>query len=60
MNKKSLLELLSIPTAPYREQLVMTWVEKYLKRHQIPFFQDEVGNFVLGVASAQEYRLLLS
>lgn len=60
MNKKTLFELLSIPTAPYREQLVIRYVEKYLTRHKIPFFQDEVGNFVVGVASPQEYRILLS
>jgi len=60
MNKKSLFQLLSIPTAPYREQLVIGWVKKELVKHRIPFFQDELGNLVLGVATPQEYRLVLS
>jgi endoglucanase len=60
MNKKALLDLLSQPTAPYRESHVVQWIENYLKRQLIPFFKDVSGNLVLGVGNEQEYRLLLS
>lgn len=60
MNKKALLDLLSQPTAPYREGHVISWIERYLVQQTIPFFKDAAGNLVLGVANEQEYRLLLS
>ena len=59
MNKKSLLSLLEQPTAPYREGLVMEWIKKELIQNQVPFFQDSIGNIIMGVGSEQEYRVLL-
>jgi putative aminopeptidase FrvX len=59
MNKKSLLSLLEQPTAPYREGLVIQWIKNELNRSQVPFFQDSTGNIIMGVASEQEYRILL-
>ena len=54
------MQLLSQPTAPYREQLVIQWMKKELEGAELPFFQDSAGNLVLGVRSEQEYRILLS
>jgi len=59
MDKKTLLQLLSLPTAPYREGHVSRWVQDYLKRNEVPHFIDSSGNIVVGVASEQEYRLVL-
>lgn len=60
MNKKSLFRLLALPTAPYREMIVIEWIKSELERHQVPFFQDPTGNIIMGVGNEQEYRILLS
>jgi len=62
MNKRrqALLEaLLSQPTAPFREQRVIDFATEVLRRVAVPWFQDPVGNIVVGVASAQAYRQCL-
>ena len=53
------MELLSRPTAPFREDAVVAAVSAWLARANVPFFRDPVGNLVVGVASAAEYRRLV-
>lgn len=55
-----LTQLLSRPTAPFREQQVMDFVSGFLKRNAIPFFSDPAGNIVIGSPSATAYRSLLN
>lgn len=54
-----LLDLLTQPTAPFREKHVISRVLKELKQGSVPHFQDPIGNIVVGAASATEYRKLL-
>ena len=54
-----LTQLLSRPTAPFREQQVMDFVSSFLKRNAIPYFSDPAGNIVIGTPSASAYRALL-
>ena len=54
-----LTEILTQPTAPFREQLVATLVQRELSRRHIPHFSDPAGNIVVGVSSAGHYRALL-
>ena len=62
MNKaldELLISLLSQPSAPYREQYVVTWIKTVLEEAGIPFFIDPIGNIVVGAASEKDYRKLL-
>ena len=54
-----LKDILSQPTAPFREQHVAACVTRHLSRHRVPFFTDPTGNLVLGVASVEDYQALL-
>lgn len=54
-----LTELLSQPTAPFREEHVLALVERALVRARVPAFLDPVGNLVIGVDSPSAYRSLL-
>jgi len=54
-----LTQLLSCPTAPFREQRVVNYVESFLDRAGIPHFTDPAGNLVLGCATPSAYRALL-
>jgi putative aminopeptidase FrvX len=54
-----LTRLLSCPTAPFREQLVMGLVQATLGRSGVPHFFDPVGNLVVGANSEKAYRGLL-
>lgn len=56
---KRLLQLLSQPTAPFRETHVAAHVAAILERRGIPHFEDPAGNLVVGAASAAAYRRLL-
>ena len=59
MDLEFLLEILSQPTAPFREGLVIdTFLRALAKRH-VPHFQDPVGNIVVGVESRKAYLALL-
>src|SRR4051812_35414404 len=49
-------EILSQPTAPFRERHVIDCVSKVLERARVPFFSDPVGNLVIGAGSEREYR----
>ena len=59
LNKTLLLDLLSQPTAPFKEGHVLSWIRTILKEHNIPHFLDRHQNIVLGVSSLRDYRALL-
>ena len=59
MNSSLLNELLSQPTAPFREDHVLRWVDQFLKKEKIPFFVDPSGNRVVGASSEKDYIKLL-
>jgi len=54
-----LTELLSQPTAPFREEHVLALVERALHQTRVPAFLDPAGNLVVGVESRAAYRKLL-
>lgn len=54
-----LLALLSQPTAPFREQRVIARASAVLDAAGVPFFQDPVGNIVIGASSKTDYLRLL-
>lgn len=54
-----LTQLLSRPTAPFREQQVMNYVQSVLQRARIPHFSDPAGNLVIGCATPAAYCALL-
>jgi len=54
-----LTQLLSHPTAPFREQQVMHYAQSILERARIPHFSDPAGNIVIGCAAPAAYRALL-
>lgn len=56
---KLLLQLLSQPTAPFRESHVVHWAEKVLAQGGVPHFQDPHGNLVIGARSPTAYQALL-
>lgn len=58
--KKFLLELLSQPTAPFRELRVRSFLQTHLQRRGIDHFIDPVGNLVVGVGSEAAYRRLVN
>ncbi|HAR43282.1 MAG TPA: hypothetical protein DCS07_11750 [Bdellovibrionales bacterium] len=58
-NWSLLLEILSQPTAPYREGHVVTLVERTLNKASVPFFRDPIGNLVIGARSSAELLKLL-
>lgn len=55
-----LTELLSQPTAPFREGQVMTLVADRLAAAGVPCFYDPHGNLVIGVSGHADYRKLLT
>lgn len=55
MNKNFLNEILSQPTAPYREAHVKRTLSAYFDREGIAYFLDPIGNIVVGVSSREEY-----
>ncbi|MEK7759481.1 MAG: hypothetical protein AAB304_07765, partial [Pseudomonadota bacterium] len=54
-----LTQLLSRPTAPFREQQVINYAQSVLQRARIPHFSDPARNLVIGCASPAAYRALL-
>ncbi|MEJ2644093.1 MAG: hypothetical protein P8180_04025 [Gammaproteobacteria bacterium] len=54
-----LKDLLSLPTAPFREQQVREFVAATLDGWGVPAFEDPVGNLVVGVDDRRGYRRLL-
>ena len=53
--KETLLRLLSVPTAPYRENAVRAFVSAELEANGVPHFTDPVGNIVVGASSKADY-----
>jgi putative aminopeptidase FrvX len=56
---RTLTQLLSHPTAPFREQQVLGYARSILQRARIPHFADPAGNLVIGCTSPAAYRTLL-
>ncbi len=54
-----LTELLKQPTAPFREERVITAVERILTGARVPFFRDPIGNMIIGCASRAQYHRLV-
>ncbi|MEJ2686776.1 MAG: hypothetical protein P8124_06110 [Gammaproteobacteria bacterium] len=54
-----LKDLLSLPTAPFREQQIRAFVAETLDAWGVPAFEDPAGNLVVGVGDRQAYRRLL-
>jgi len=55
-----LLDLLSQPTAPFRESHVANFVRAFLLSESIPHFTDRHGNIVVGAGDQAHYQRLLS
>ena len=53
-----LTALLSQPTAPFREDRIVAVIARVLTEAGVPFFQDPVGNLIVGLSSPREYRRL--
>lgn len=51
-----LLDLLSTPAVPFREQLVRNILSQELQNRNIPYIQDPFGNILAGLKSENEYR----
>lgn len=51
-------DLLTQPTAPFRESAVVTKVIQELARHAVPHFLDPSGNVIVGAASREDYLKL--
>lgn len=54
-----LLELLAIPTAPFRESLIRQFCSERLTEWGVPHCEDRHGNLLVGVDSLVAYRRLL-
>lgn len=54
-----LKRLLSLPTAPYREHFVKAYCAEFLGIHAVPFFEDAIGNLVVGFSSYEHYKKAL-
>lgn len=59
MDKVFLKELLSQPTAPFRESHVIRTLIDYVDSHGVPYFRDPVGNIIVGVSTQEEYTELV-
>ncbi|HQU15871.1 MAG: hypothetical protein B7Z66_06325 [Chromatiales bacterium 21-64-14] len=59
-NEGLLLDLLSTPTAPFREDQVVVVAQRWLERAGIAHFTDPAGNLVVGAASPRAYRALIA
>jgi len=54
-----LQDILSQPTAPFREGHIISRVTQALEEASVPFFLDPVGNVVVGVSSHSHYLKLV-
>lgn len=54
-----LISLLSQPTAPFREEHVSALAARVLADAGVPFFDDPLGNLVVGADSPKAYQRLL-
>lgn len=53
---RHLVDLFSVPTAPFREQQIRAFAANRLARWNVPCFDDPSGNLVIGVTNEREYR----
>lgn len=53
-----LIELLSQPTAPFRETHIVDIATRALSAGGVPWFLDPIGNVVVGCAGVKDYRRL--
>lgn len=60
MQLSFLKKILSQPTAPFRETLVVKTATEFCQEQKIPYFIDPVGNVVVGVKNLAQYRKLLN
>lgn len=60
LDLKLLREILTQPTAPFREGHVIDVLKNALTHHKVPHFSDPAGNIVVGIASKKEYLALIS
>src|SRR4051812_12493783 len=51
-----LQEILSRPTAPFREGHIISIMTQKLKEGGVPHFLDPLGNIVIGVSSRTHYQ----
>jgi len=59
-SRTSLLQdILSQPTAPFREGHVISRITQELEAASVPHFLDPIGNIILGVSSRAEYLRLV-
>jgi len=54
--QRRLLQLLWQPTAPFREDAVVAFVQTLFQRRKVPHFLDPAGNLVVGFGSPEAYR----
>ena len=55
-----LCEVLSQPTAPFREKHALACLTRALESGAVPHFRDPIGNLVVGAGSRAEYARLLA
>jgi endoglucanase len=51
--------VLSTPSSPFREGLVLEVIEDELTRNRVPHFRDPAGNLVVGLKSEKDYLKLI-
>lgn len=56
MSLTNLKELLSIPTAPYREHAVASWCLETLATSGVPTFLDAAGNIIVNAHSEADFK----
>jgi len=60
VQRRHLLQLLALPTAPFREGAIARFARDYCQRAGLPCFADRAGNLVIGAADAKSYRRLVT
>ena len=60
VRQELLHEILSQPSAPFRERHVIAAIEARLASGEVPHFRDPVGNIVVGAESRLDYERLLA
>jgi putative aminopeptidase FrvX len=56
---QSVLEIFTLPTAPFCETLIQNYVVATLTAQKVPHFLDSFGNIVVGAKSEAQYRKIL-
>ena len=59
MRENFLHDILSQPSAPFRESHVIAAVLRELDSENVPYFQDPIGNIVVGTSSPKDYAKLI-